>query len=118
MTTAFSLLLDRCGLSQREAAAFLGVRIDTVKSWSSGRAPVRAGAVAELRGLYARIERAGAGVLAMIGAPDGATSDEVELILVTSDEEARELGWPGVGAQGAVLGLVVARCARPVRVRE
>ena len=45
MTTAFALLCQVCGLSTREAAAFLGTRHDTVKSWSSGRNPTPAGII-------------------------------------------------------------------------
>lgn len=37
MTTLFSAALSRLGLSQAEAAAALGVRIDTLKSWACGR---------------------------------------------------------------------------------
>jgi len=35
--TVFSLLLNLCGLKQREAADILGVSLDTVKSWSTGK---------------------------------------------------------------------------------
>jgi len=112
--TAYALLLDRCGLSQREAAAIHGVRLDTVKSWSAGRNPTPAGAVEELRALYARIERAAGEALALIeGAPP---EGEVELGLAGDDHEAQSLGWPCVGAHAAVLGLVAARARRPVRI--
>lgn len=68
----------------------------------------------ELRGLYARIERAAAEAIAAIQqAPDGA---EIEIGLASDDPEAQSLGWPCVGAQAAVLGLVVAALDRPVRI--
>lgn len=56
--TPFALLLDRCGLSHREAAAYLSVRLDTVRSWSLGRNRTPPGVIEELRLLYRRIELA------------------------------------------------------------
>lgn len=110
MTTAYALLLDRCGLSHREAALFVHqVRPDTVKAWAAGRNRVPAGAIAELRALYARIEAAAVQALDQIEAmaADGAP-DRIELGLACDDAEAQALGWPCVGAQAAMLGLVVA----------
>ena len=46
--TLFSAILRRLGLSQAEAADYLGSRLDTVKAWSSGRNNVPAGVMAEL----------------------------------------------------------------------
>jgi len=43
------------GLSQSGAASLHGVRLDTVKSWSSGRNPVPDGAWADLRSYEASI---------------------------------------------------------------
>jgi hypothetical protein len=115
LTTAYALLLDRCGLSQREAAAFHDVRLDTVKSWSSARNNPPAGVIEELRGLYARIARAAAEAVAAIGA--GATPAEaVELGIAVDDQEAQSLGWPCVGAHAAVLGLVAAQCRLAVSI--
>lgn len=118
MTTAYALLLDRCGLSQREAAAFHGVRLDTVKSWSSGRNRAPAGAIEELRALYARIERAATEALAQIAALARSHCEpaEIELGLASDDHEAQALGWPCVGAHAAVLGLIAARAGLPVRI--
>lgn len=50
MKTIYAACLSRLGLSQAGAAALHGVRIDTVKSWSSGRNPVPPGAWSDLRG--------------------------------------------------------------------
>jgi len=114
MKTLTSLLIDRCGLSHREAADFLTVRIDTVKSWSSGRNGTPEGAIAELRGLYARIETAAGEALTVINhAPADA---EIEIGMAADDYEAQHLGWPCVGAHAAVLGLVAARTKRLVRI--
>lgn len=119
MITLTTLLLDRCGLSHREAAAFLGVRLDTVHSWSSGRNPTPAGVVTELRGLYARIEEEAAQKLQAIRAVCAIEHvDAVDLALADDDAEAQALGWPCVGVHRATLGIIVARLDVPVRVVE
>lgn len=51
----YAACLARLGLSQAEAAALHGVRLDTVKSWSAGRNPVPIGAWSELRSYEGRI---------------------------------------------------------------
>ncbi len=115
MITPFALLLARCGLSHREAASALGVRLDTVKSWASGRNGTPPAVLEELRTLYARIVRAAAEMLALIAEQ---APDEVDLMLAPDDVTARERGWPAVGAQAAMLGVVVAQCRRPMRIVE
>lgn len=55
MKTLYAACLSRLGLSQSEAAALHGVRIDTVKSWSSGRNPVPPGAWEDLRARESQI---------------------------------------------------------------
>jgi len=112
--TPYALMLQACGLSIREAAAFHGVREDTVKSWSSGRArdghpdgPLR-----ELRALHDRIATAAEAALALIEArPDAA---EIEIGYPADDHEARALGFPCVGAWRAMAAQVVAELGRPV----
>jgi hypothetical protein len=108
--TPFALLLNLCGLSQREAAAFLNVRPDTVKSWGAGRnaAPVRV--LDELRALHRQQRRAAdktlaqyRGMLAEHGPPE-----IIDLALAANDEAAKARGWPCIGAHAAVLGLVIA----------
>ena len=37
MTSVYDLLRQRCGLSQQEAADVHSTRLDTIKSWCSGR---------------------------------------------------------------------------------
>jgi len=49
MKTLYAACLSRLGLSQTEAARLHDVRIDTVKSWSSGRNRVPQGAWDDLR---------------------------------------------------------------------
>lgn len=111
--TAFALLIKRCGLSLSEAADFLSVRIDTVKSWSSGRNPVPEGAIDELRALYAKIERAAEEGLAQIAKMNPEAAD---LGLAKSDAEAKRLGFPCIGAHGAALGIIAAKAGIPVSI--
>lgn len=110
--TQFALLAQVCGLSHREAADCLGVRIDTVKSWSAGRNPTPAGVLDQLSELARKIDRAADEALDMIDRQTKkrrAPAAVVELALPGDDAEARELGWPCVGAQAACFGRVIAR---------
>ena len=98
MTTAYALLLHLCGLSHQEAADLHRVRLDTVRSWASGRRTVAAGAVAELRALAAGIDRAAAEALALFAeqrarAGDAKSVDVVELgLFVCREFELNALG--------------------------
>lgn len=115
MSTTFTLLCGRCGLSQREAAELLGVRLDTVKSWAIGRNPTPPGVIDELRGLYARITRAANEALKAL-AEAKAKADKIEIGLASDNHEARSLGWPCVGAHAAVLGIIAAKSTLPVKI--
>lgn len=55
MKTLYAACLSRLGLSLTGAARLHNVRLDTVKSWSSGRNPVPQGAWDELRAYEAQI---------------------------------------------------------------
>lgn len=112
--TPYDLLRRRCGLSQPEAAALHQVRLDTVKSWCTGRNRANDGVMAELRQLHEQIERVATEALAAIAAVPQA--EEIELGYATDDHEAQALGWPCVGAQAASLGIVIALCSRPIRL--
>lgn len=112
--TPLKLMIDRCGLSQREAADFLGVRRDTVAAWCSGKYPPRGAVLEQLRELYRKIERAAGESAIMVNAAPAEA--EIELGFAANDHEARTLGWPCVGAQAAMLGLVLARTSRAVRL--
>lgn len=56
--STFKSSLAICGLSQQQAADFLGVALQTVKHWSSGRNNVPSGVWEMLADLYGRIESA------------------------------------------------------------
>lgn len=78
VTTLFSLLVQACGLSHREAAEILKVRPDTVKSWSAGRNRAPDGVLADLAALASRIEIAVSEALTQIEAVVDASA-EIEL---------------------------------------
>ena len=105
MTTTFSLLCHVCGLSHKEAASFLGVRRDTCKSWSAGRNAAPDGALDRLAKLTESINESAKQVVA--GLPKEPT--DMELGIAADDEEARELGWPYLGAHRAVIGTIAAK---------
>lgn len=110
MTTPFSLLLHISGLSHREAADFLAVRLDTVKSWSSGRNRCPDGAIGDMLALVAKQERAAGEALAQINqmiATNG-VPDTIELGEPVDDEDAQNIGWPCVGAWRGMAARVIA----------
>jgi len=111
--TAFSALASLCGLSLREAADFLGVKIDRVKSWGAGRNGTPPGVMDELRGLHVRQRKAAAHNLAIIRK---AKPETIELGLAADDHEAQLSGWPCVGAQMAMYALIIARTNIPIRI--
>jgi hypothetical protein len=118
VTTLYNLLRERCGLSQREAADFHGVRPDTVKSWCTGRNRAPDGVIAELRTLYRKIERAADNLASLVedrieqSGPEG----EIEIGYAADDKEARALGWPCGGAQLASIGIACAKLGLRVKI--
>lgn len=112
MTTIFSLLCQVCGLSHREAAAFLEVRLDTVKSWSAGRNCTPDAVLDQLAELAALIDEAADRVVAMTDEQvlaHGSEPEVIELGIAADDHEAQLLGWPCVGTHRAAIALAVAR---------
>lgn len=81
------------------------VRIDTVKSWSSGRNHCPTSVLAELADLHDRIEEAAdaamSDILYAVPRPES-----VEIGLASDDAEARSIGWPCVGVHRMLLGCV------------
>lgn len=111
--TPFKLLTDYCGLSIREAADYLGVRLDTAKSWSVDRRTCPDTVLADLRMLVWRQEAAAEQALAVL-ASHPIAPDEIELGFPADDHEAKALGWPSVGAWKGMAARFVA--GSPVRV--
>lgn len=120
--SAFALLMQRCGLSQREVAEFLEVRLDTIKSWSSGRNPTRLAIINEMRDLCHKIEESGQRLaegqsrLIEKQREDSGQSVLLEFGVAQSDAEARTLGFPCIGAHAAALGVAIANLPSDVEV--
>lgn len=98
MSSVYDVLRRRCGLSQQEAADLRGVRLDSVKSWCSGRRPAPSEAIEELRELEAAIGRAGEQYAKAVKASSGIseyTGKRVYMVAGPTDErQARTFGWP------------------------
>lgn len=114
-----ALLIQACGLSQPEAARFLNVRIDTVKSWfRQNPTTARAGILVELRALNEKQRKAAAEhikaftqLVATHGSPE-----EIDLALSSDDYEAQSKGWPCVGAERMAYAIVAAQIDVPCQL--
>jgi hypothetical protein len=111
--TPFAVLIERCGLSQREAAEFLKVRLDTVKSWCAGRNTAKPAVLAELRRLYANIQGA-AETLAQSNQrlltrqrERGIQQLGIVFGVAETDGVARVYGFPSKGPYMAAVGLAL-----------
>jgi len=105
MTTMFKLVCDSCGLSIREAAKFLDVKLDTAKSWSSGRNTAPESMIDKLIELSVRIDVAAQEELLRIDearAGEG-IPERIELTIPLTDTEAQTLGWPCIGTHRAII---------------
>ncbi len=110
--SAFSILMRLCGLSQKDAAEFLGVDINTIKAWSSRQRRTRPGARARLRGLYQALEERGKNLAADINIAAKVASESGGrfhgvLVLSENDEMAREMGYACVSAHATALGIAL-----------
>lgn len=101
--SAFKQALAICGLTQSEAADFLNVRLDTVKSWSSGRNPVPDGVWQQLGEIYDRMDESADNAVELIREKQ---PDEIEFSY--SGEHGR---WPSVGTAFAVEAMIRLRLA-------
>lgn len=107
--TLFKLLLQSTGLSTREAACFLNVSLDTVKSWNSGRNNCPDGALNEMSELIDRQNGAADAVLDVIEGQIGRRGDPEGIVIgyCADDDEAQELGWPFKSCHDAVIRRVI-----------
>lgn len=99
----YGILRDLAGLSLREASDFHRVRLDTVKSWSSGRNSAPDTVVAELCNLIEKQDRAALEAIAQIEQSRAQyPGAEIEIGYPADDYEAQGLGWPCIGAWQAM----------------
>lgn len=99
--TPFSALQSLCGLSNREAAEFLGTSEDQVNKLRSGARGARAGReyLTLLQSLWTVIETAAVDAAEAIGRAGVVDQPgPIEIGYPADDHEARELGFPCVGA--------------------
>jgi hypothetical protein len=120
--TPFAVLAERCGLSQREAAEFLKVRLDTVKSWSAGRNASKAAVLAELRALYGDIQAAAEKLsrenerLLQQQRERGVPQRGLVFGFAETDDVARAYGFPSQGPYMAAIGLALLRLPDDVAI--
>jgi len=98
--TLFASILAGLGLSQSEAAGYLDVRLDTVKSWSAGRNRVPDGVWTHLHALAERQEEAAQAI--MDAWEESGRAGEIEISVPSARELARRK-WPSEGAYLAVI---------------
>ena len=112
--TLFATVLSRLGLSQTEAAAFLKVRPDTIKSWGAGRNPVPDGIWADLQRLAEKQQAAADAILAAM--ENSENTETIEFALPPDAEIARR-GWPSRRAFITVLARAWEKMPPTVRIR-
>jgi hypothetical protein len=120
MTSAYDLMRQRCGLSQQEAADFHQARLDTIKSWCSGRREAPDSVIDELRDLHDDIVAAGRAWVKEFGSRRNiAPSDEyfIDIVEPRNDRDARFYGWPNAGAALAAVGVAISALPRGVPVK-
>lgn len=122
--TPAAMMITLAGLSHREAAEFLGIRLDTVQSYfrRTGAKSAPTGMLNELRRLIALQQRAADETLTLIANKMEATKaagdvlSEIDIGFPADDYEAQALGFPCVGAWQAMAARVVAGSAVPIRL--
>jgi hypothetical protein len=119
-TTVYDLLRQRCGLSQEDAALFHNVRIDTIRSWCGDRRPAPPGPIAELKGLYRDIIKAGEILAAgarLLPQIDADGNRFYWLGLPLDEQDARgACGWPCSSACEAAVAVAIAALEDTVRL--
>lgn len=121
--TLFNSLRELCGLTHEECAAYLDVRLDSVKSWSSGRRSVPDGVETQLIKLWRLMENEASRIIDNIEAQlieleAFGMPESIEFGIPKSREEANELGWPSVGSFMRIAALVAANVEVPLELVE
>lgn len=103
--TTFKSAIGICGLSQSEAADFLDVSLDTVKSWCSGRANPPRGVWQMLASLFEQMQDAADGaaeVMALDGIDPRAWNN------IEADIHGHELPTDGALRAAGAMALLMA----------
>lgn len=97
-----------CGLSNREAAAYLGVMESAVEKFRRGAKTAPIGTLRDLQQLWTVIDDAAVNAAEAI-ADDGILSraDDIEIGYPADDNEAQALGLPCVGAWRQMLARII-----------
>lgn len=120
MTSVYDLLRLRCGLSQAEAAEFHSARLDTVKSWCSGRRPAPDGPITELRDLYGAISAAAADLAEIVRRQRSTDEDGIRIFqigLPLDDKDARKCGFPTASTCESAVAIAITMLPAGSRVR-
>lgn len=110
------LMLHRCGLSQTEAAEFLGKEARTVRRWISGDFEIPPENWRSLSELCDRLDQAAREKMPEIEKKAAKDGEAVTVNLARTDEEAHRLGYPCAGAQLAVARRLVEWAPKGVRI--
>ncbi len=104
----FTVMAERCGLSDAEAARFLRVSDAVVRQWASGERAPDVSAIRELRALYRRIVHAGRelGEVLRIRLEER-HARHVQIGRVDDDLQALACGFPSAGPHAAAVGIAI-----------
>ena len=106
----YKALLDVSGFTQKGAADFHSVRLDTVKSWCGGRNQAPVGVISALADLIERMSTAIDEAIAQIDEmqTQHGSPQTIELGFCADDFEAEALGWPSASVHSRVIGTIAA----------
>jgi hypothetical protein len=110
MESVYNLLRETCGISQTEAADVHSTRLDTVKSWCSGRRPVPSGVIDQLGEIARDIHQAATEFAGKLKRGTEKSGSNTFTIGLPKDEtDARWCGFPCLGAHLRTIGLTIAQ---------
>jgi hypothetical protein len=113
VTSAFGLALQAAGLTGEDAAELLGVTLDAVKSWSSGRREAPAEAWEKLRDWW---EWASKARLAMVAKAAKTPPGWIEIGMPTDLAEAQGVGFLAMEMNARQIGLLALEVKASIRV--
>lgn len=106
--------MSACGLEQKEAAKFLGVRPDTFRKAISGKTPTPPGWLLELAELSDTIQSLAENAMSEL---DNYPEDiPIDFGLATDDHEAEDLGLPFASCHAKVAEIIWVHCANRMTV--